>query len=132
MNLLSKLKNFCLKKIKRNLFVKMILLRTPIKVMSGNGKFEITKLATVLKLIAKNPRIKNPNNDKDKGHREFKHFQFLTDEVGEPRLREFFGGLIALARATTTWSKYKSMVNRAYPVYGKTLDIGFPDDDNEK
>jgi hypothetical protein len=73
---------------------------------------------------------KNPKNEK--GNREFKHFQFLTDEVGEPRLREFFGGLIALAKANTKWRNYISMVNRAYPVYGKTLDIGFPEDDNEK
>ncbi len=56
---------------------------------------------------------KNPKNQK--GYREHKHFEFLTDEVGEPRLREFFGGLIALARATTTWRKYMEMVNRAYP-----------------
>jgi hypothetical protein len=41
----------------------------------------------------------------------------LTDEIGEPRLREFFGGLLALARANTTWRKFYQMVERAFPKY---------------
>lgn len=64
---------------------------------------------------------KNPKNAK--GYREYKHFQFLTDEVGEPKLREFFGGLIALARATTSWRKYTELVERAYPKIGDQLDL---------
>lgn len=69
---------------------------------------------------------KNPKNEK--GYREFKHFQFLTDEVGEPKLREFFGGLIALARATTSWRKYTELVERAYPKIGDQLDLFLEDD----
>ena len=68
---------------------------------------------------------KNPKNDK--GYREFKHFQFLTDEVGEPRLREFFGGLIALAKASTSWRKYLEMVNMVYPKQGDQLTLMLPD-----
>lgn len=56
---------------------------------------------------------RNPKNEK--GQREFKHFQLLSDEVGEPKLREFFGGLLALARANTNFKKFYSMVERAYP-----------------
>lgn len=69
---------------------------------------------------------KNPKNEK--GYREHKHFQFLTDEVGEPRLREFFGGLIALAKASMTWRKYVTLVERAYPKIGDQLDM-FLDDE---
>ena len=69
---------------------------------------------------------KNPKNEK--GYREYKHFQFLTDEVGEPRLREFFGGLIALARATSSWRKYTELVERAYPRIGDQLDLFLEDD----
>jgi hypothetical protein len=72
---------------------------------------------------------KNPKNEK--GYRDVKHFQLLTDEVGEPRLREFFGGLIALARASSTWRKYYDMVQRAYPKYGKTLLLDFPDSEEK-
>lgn len=68
-------------------------------------------------LLLKELERKNPKNEK--GYREFKHFQFLTDEVGEPQLREFFGGLIALAKASPNWRKYYAMVNRAYPKFNQ-------------
>lgn len=74
-------------------------------------------------------KIRNPKTDK--GRREHKHFQFLTDDIGEPKLREFFGGLIALSKATSTWRKYIEMVNRAYPKYDDTLFIPFDYDENE-
>ncbi len=70
---------------------------------------------------------RNPKNDK--GYREFKHFQLLTDDIGEPRLREFFGGLLALARANTSWRKYYEMCNRAYPKFGDNLSLDFGQDD---
>lgn len=75
--------------------------------------------------ILKELEKKNPKNEK--GYREYKHFQFLTDEVGEPKLREFFGGLIALARASSNWRKYTELVERAYPAIGDQLDL-FTDD----
>lgn len=56
---------------------------------------------------------RNPKNEK--GYRDHKHFQFLTDEIGEPKLREYFGGLLALARANTSWKKFYEMVERAFP-----------------
>lgn len=64
---------------------------------------------------------KNPKNSK--GYREHKHFSFLTDEIGEPKLREFFGGLIALAKASTSWKKYISLVERAYPASGDQIEL---------
>lgn len=74
---------------------------------------------------------RNPKNEK--GYREHKHFQFLTDEVGEPKLREFFGGLLALARANTTWRKFYDMVERAFPKYNndgsQTQTFHFPEED---
>lgn len=68
---------------------------------------------------------RNPKNDK--GHREFKHFQFLTDEVGEPKLREFFGGLVALAKASNSWRKYVEMINMVYPKQGDQLRLIIPE-----
>lgn len=68
---------------------------------------------------------RNPKNDK--GYRDHKHFQFLTDEIGEPKLREFFGGHLALAKANTSWRKYVAMVNRAYPPFGGQGLLDLPD-----
>lgn len=45
------------------------------------------------------------------------HLHFSLQEMEVPALREFFSGLIALARATANWRKYYDMVNRAYPRY---------------
>ncbi len=73
--------------------------------------------------------LEKRNSKTDKGYRKHKHFQFLTDEVGEPRLREFFGGLLALARATTNWKKYVRLVERAYPAFGDQYTIDLGDDD---
>ncbi|MCR9182536.1 MAG: P63C domain-containing protein [Flavobacteriaceae bacterium] len=70
---------------------------------------------------------KNPKNER--GYREHKHFSFLTDEIGEPKLREFFGGLIALARASTSWNKYISLVERAYPSNGDQLKLFLDNED---
>jgi hypothetical protein len=69
--------------------------------------------------LLKELQRRNPKNDK--GYRDHKHFQFLTDEVGEPKLREYFGGLLALARANTSWRKFYEMVERAFP---KPPDVG--------
>lgn len=69
---------------------------------------------------------KNPKNKK--GYRDHKHFQFLTNEIGEPKLREFFGGLLALAKASMTWKKYVRLVERAYPKIGDQISINFEDD----
>jgi hypothetical protein len=73
--------------------------------------------------LLKELKKRNPKNEK--GIRKYKHFQFLTDEIGEPKLREFFGGLIALAKAAPDWRRYYAMVNRAYPKINHTLDIPY-------
>jgi len=76
-------------------------------------------------------RLENKNPKTEKGYRKFKHFQFLTDEIGEPRLREFFGGLLALARATTTWRKYTALVEKAYPAIGDQMTMDLEDEKDE-
>jgi hypothetical protein len=55
-------------------------------------------------------------------------FGFLTDEIGEPKLRDFFLGLIALAKASTSWKKYIAMVERVYPANGDQLDLFIEED----
>ena len=64
---------------------------------------------------------RNPRNEK--GNLKDKHFQYLTDDIGEPRLREFFGGHLALAKASMTWKKYIRLVERAYPLFGDQIPL---------
>lgn len=70
-------------------------------------------------------RQKNPVDYK--GRRKVKHFQWLTEHVGHPRLREHLAAVIALMRAAPNWTTFKSMINRALPKYDETLPILFPD-----
>lgn len=77
-------------------------------------------------------KIKNPPNQK--GHRKHRHFQWLTEDVGHPRLREHLTAVMALMRASATWDKFYRMLQRAFPKYNTTLELPFSDygDDNDK
>ncbi|RTL59145.1 MAG: hypothetical protein EKK37_12630 [Sphingobacteriales bacterium] len=73
-------------------------------------------------LKKRNPTIKP-------GLRKYKHFQFLTDEVGDPALKTHFDGVTALQRAAPNWSTFIRLLERAYPKFGDNLKIDFPDDE---
>lgn len=63
-------------------------------------------------LRQKNPIVKP-------GRRKHKHFQWLTDDIGDPRLREHLSSLIALMKAADTWDQFYGMVERALPQYSE-------------
>jgi len=58
---------------------------------------------------------KNPKDSR--GRRKRKHHQWLTEDVGDPRLREHLASVIALMRASETREQFMSMLNRALPRY---------------
>lgn len=70
-------------------------------------------------------KIKNPKQSS--GRRQHKHFQWLTEDVGDPRLREHLSAVIALMKASGDWSQFKRMVDRALPRYGDTLEMNLED-----
>jgi hypothetical protein len=61
-------------------------------------------------LRRKNPAVKP-------GRRKHKHFQWLTEEVGDPRLREHLWSVITLMKASDDWDGFYAMVERALPKY---------------
>ena len=71
-------------------------------------------------LRQKNPAIK-------RGYRKQKHHQWLTGEIGIPKLKEHLIGLIALMKAAPNWRRFLDMVNRVYPKYGDTIQMDFED-----
>lgn len=73
-------------------------------------------------LKVRNPTIKP-------GIRKYKHFQFLTDEVGDPALKSLFDGITALQRASPNWNTFMRLLERAYPKFGDNLKIEFPEDE---
>jgi P63C domain len=49
------------------------------------------------------------------GRRKSKNFQWLTEDVGEPRLREHLWATTALMKAFRTWDEFYAAMNRALP-----------------
>ena len=69
-------------------------------------------------------REKNPKNEK--GNRKYKHHQFLTDDVGKPKLQQHLEALHALAVISNyDWGLFMAYVDRAYPKQHQQLQLIF-------
>ena len=62
--------------------------------------------------------LKKRNPKTEKGTRKHRHHQWLTKNLGHPKLREHLASVIALMKASTRWDDFKRMINRALPKYG--------------
>ncbi len=71
-------------------------------------------------------KIKNPKDAK--GNRKTKFHQWLTEDIGHPKLQEHLSGVEALMRATTTWMNFMRMLERSYPRLNYTLTMNFKED----
>lgn len=72
----------------------------------------------------------NPINPMTK-RRKACHFQHLSENIGQPDLRNHLLQLIVLLRASTNWSIFKRLFLRAFPKRGDDLylDLDHPEDD---
>lgn len=61
-------------------------------------------------LRKKNPVVRN-------GYRRHKFFQWLTDDIGDPKLRQHLWNVITLMKASDNWDQFKAMVDKALPPY---------------
>jgi len=68
-------------------------------------------------------RRKNPVNEN--GRRAARHFQWLTADLGHPKLREHFAAVLALMRASDTWDRFMAMLDASLPRLDETPDM-FP------
>ena len=50
------------------------------------------------------------------GTREHYHHQFLSSEIGRPRLKERLSNLISLMKTSDSWEELKYHVNRVFPM----------------
>lgn len=62
------------------------------------------------------------------GYRKNKHHQWLTPDLGHPKLKIRLEAVIALMRASTRWDGFRRLLQRAYPKHGETPDL-FADDE---
>lgn len=62
-------------------------------------------------------RLKELVGRNDSGRLKHKMFQRLTEEKGEPRLKEHLASVITLMKATDDWSQFMKMLNRSLPKF---------------
>lgn len=79
--------------------------------------------------ILKQLESRNPIDDS--GNRRAKHHQWLTEDVGHPALAQHLYAVIGFMRVASSWEQLKSMLNRAFPKKGTTLELPFPIPDAE-
>ncbi len=73
--------------------------------------------------------LKNRNPTYKPGQRKARHHQWLTEDVGHPRLREHLAAVIALMKVSTSWDKFYRMLQRAFPKFNTNLELPLPDKD---
>jgi len=71
-------------------------------------------------LKSKTPRLES-------GTLKNKYFQWLTDEVGHPKLQAHLAGVMMLMKYSPNWQVFMDRLNIEYPQWGKTLMLPFPD-----
>lgn len=62
-----------------------------------------------------------------KGRARHRYFQRLTDDIGDPKLREHLASVVTLMKASPNWSTFYRLIQRALPQYGETVDMPFAD-----
>ncbi len=66
-------------------------------------------------------RSRNPT-DPDTNRRRWKHHQFLSEDLGQPDLRDHLLQLVAIMKAAPTWEQFVQMFERAFPGSNPTMD----------
>jgi hypothetical protein len=64
-------------------------------------------------------QARNPKNEK--GYRDHKHHQLLTEDVGHPALAQHLYAVIGLMRASSNWDQFYRMMQRAFPKRSTSL-----------
>jgi P63C domain len=77
-------------------------------------------------------KLKEVTPKDDRGRRKHKFFQRLTEEVGDPRLREHLYAVTALMRASQNWIVFHRLLERSLPKFNQTLPLPFEEEIEEK
>jgi hypothetical protein len=72
-------------------------------------------------------KVRNPVTSS--GHRKAKHFQWLTEEIGHPKLLQHLYSVTTLMRAFDKWNEFKDRLDKALPKH-RALDFHNTEDEN--
>lgn len=56
-----------------------------------------------------------------------KLFQWLTDDLGHPKLREHLAAVVMLMKYSPDWTEFMRRLDKEFPQWGTTLLLPFPD-----
>lgn len=73
--------------------------------------------------VMKSLREKNPIVE-GKGKRKHRHFQWLTGEIGHPKLLAHIEGVKILMRLSDSWEDFMGKLDKHYPIF-ETTELGF-------
>jgi hypothetical protein len=75
--------------------------------------------------------LKKVNPKGETGRRKHKNFQWLTNNVGYPKLREHLGSVVAIMKLSADWYDFRTKLDRLHPRYGKPtqLSLEFAEDE---
>jgi hypothetical protein len=59
--------------------------------------------------------LRQENPADERGYRKAKHHQWLTPDIGHPKLREHLKAVTTLAKAVDNWDEFYKMIGRALP-----------------
>lgn len=81
-------------------------------------------------LVLAELKKRHPKNDN--GNRNYKHHQFLTREIGLPKLRQHLEAVHAIATISNfNWTMFMRNIDKAYPKQYQQLNIDFDFEDVE-
>jgi|HubBroStandDraft_6_1064221.scaffolds.fasta_scaffold43595_2 hypothetical protein len=74
--------------------------------------------------------LKKVNPKDESGRRKWKHFRWLTNNLGYPKLREHLGAVVAVMKLSADWHDFRTKLDKLYPRIGKPtqLSLEFADD----
>jgi P63C domain len=75
-------------------------------------------------------KLRELNPKDDKGNRDTKHHQWLTEDIGVPALSQHLYAVMALMKASPTWDKFYRSIQRAFPKQNTTLLLPIADADD--
>lgn len=65
--------------------------------------------------------LRNPKGES--GNRKTKHHQWLTEDVGHPALTAHMHAVLGIMRASSTWTDFMGIMDRAFPRKGHTIPL---------
>lgn len=62
-------------------------------------------------------KLRGLNDVVDSGSRKSKHFQWLSQDVGHPKLLQHLGAVVAMMKLSANWDTFKSHLDKVAPIH---------------